>query len=157
MFEQFNVPFKSIMDADIKAGALSSEVTTSSCCRPTQFQAMTGERPAAGAAPDWTRRRRRPPDRTPPVYRSGFGADGVKCAPGIRSEGGNTRDVRRGRGPAIQRFGLPVRNIVAGLPGKGVLVAGLDASRAYDNPHPLAYGMPAEGLALFIPGARPMK
>ena len=36
----------------------------------------------------------------------------------------------------IQRFGLPLRNIVAGLPPKDVLVAGLDAARALRQHEP---------------------
>ena len=54
----------------------------------------------------------------------------------------------------IQRFNLPVRNVVAGLPGKEFWSPGSTLRVRYDTQHPLAYGMPAEGLALFMPGSQ---
>jgi hypothetical protein len=36
MFEQFNVPFKSLMDAELRKGGLDA-ATTSSCCQRTRW------------------------------------------------------------------------------------------------------------------------
>ena len=48
MFEQFSVPFKTIMDAEIKAGGLDAKYDV--IVLPSDsVAAMTGERPAAGA------------------------------------------------------------------------------------------------------------
>ena len=54
----------------------------------------------------------------------------------------------------IQRFGLPLRNVVAGLPSKEFWSPGSTLRVRFDNTHPLAYGMPAEGLALFMAGSQ---
>ena len=54
----------------------------------------------------------------------------------------------------IQRFGLPLRNIVAGLPPKEFWSPGSTLRVRFDNTHPIAYGMPAEGLALFMAGGQ---
>ena len=69
---QFNVPFATIRDADIKAGNLNAKFDV--VVLPNDaIAAMTGERPAGGNQPP-------PEDLTPPEYRSGFGAEGVKCS-----------------------------------------------------------------------------
>ena len=47
MFEQFNVPFKSVMDAEIKAGGLEAKFDTI-ILPADSVAAMTGERPPAG-------------------------------------------------------------------------------------------------------------
>ena len=54
----------------------------------------------------------------------------------------------------IQRFGLPLRNVVAGLPSKEFWAPGSTLRVRFDTRHPLAFGMPEEGLALFMPGCQ---
>ena len=54
----------------------------------------------------------------------------------------------------IQRFGLPVRNIVNGLPSKTFWSPGSTLRVTFNNSNPLAYGMPNEGLALFMAGGQ---
>src|SRR5688500_9077220 len=81
MFEQFNVPFKSIKDREINGGALSASYDVI-VLPADSIQAMTGERPPAGAAAPAGGRGGGGgggggADITPPEYRSGFGTDGV--------------------------------------------------------------------------------
>jgi hypothetical protein len=54
----------------------------------------------------------------------------------------------------IQRFGLPVRNVVAGLPSATFWSPGSTLRVRFDPRHPLAYGMPREGYALFLAGSQ---
>ena len=54
----------------------------------------------------------------------------------------------------IQRFGLPLRNVVAGLPAKEFWAPGSTLRVRFDNQHPLAFGLPVEGFALFQPGSQ---
>ena len=54
----------------------------------------------------------------------------------------------------IQRFSLPLRNIVAGLPSKEFWSPGSTLRVRFDNTNPIAYGMPSEGLALFMAGSQ---
>ena len=53
-----------------------------------------------------------------------------------------------------QRFGLPLRNVVAGLPSKEFWCPGSTLRVKFDNRNPLAYGMPSEGLATFLAGSQ---
>jgi hypothetical protein len=54
----------------------------------------------------------------------------------------------------IQRFGLPLRNVVAGLPAKEFWAPGSTLRVRFDNQHPIAYGMPSDGYALFLLGSQ---
>jgi hypothetical protein len=152
MFEQFDVPFKSIMDADIKSGTLSANFDVI-VLPADSVQAMTGERPAAGAAPAG-RGGGAGPDTTPPAYRSGFGAEGVNALQAFVQKGGTLVTFGEAGDLPIQRFGLPLRNVVAGLPPRTFWSPGSTLRVRFDPANPIAYGMPREGFALFMPGSQ---
>jgi hypothetical protein len=154
MFEQFNVPFTSLRDAELVKGALETSYDVIVLPADT-VAAMTGERPAAGAQGSPTAGGgSAPQDNTPPEYRSGFGADGVKAIETFVRNGGTLLAFGQAGDLPIQRFGLPVRNIVAGLPSKEFWSPGSTLRVRFDTTHPLAYGMPTEGLALFMAGGQ---
>lgn len=150
MFEQFNVPFTSIMDAELKAGNLETKYDTI-VLPADSIAAMTGERPAGNAGGGGFGGG---PDNTPPEFRSGFGAEGVKALQAFVEKGGTLLAFANAGDLAIQRFGLPLRNVVAGLPSKQFWSPGSTLKVTFNNSHPLAYGMPAAGLALFMAGGQ---
>ncbi|MGE0461603.1 MAG: M14 family zinc carboxypeptidase [Vicinamibacterales bacterium] len=154
MFEQFDVPHTSIMDAEIKKGGL--EAAYDVIVLPADsVTAMTGERPSGNAGrPAEGQGPGGPPPNTPPEYRSGFGAEGVKALEAFVQKGGTLLAFAQAGDLPIQRFGLPVRNIVQGLPGKEFWSPGSTLRVRFNNRAPLAYGMPAEGLALFMAGGQ---
>jgi hypothetical protein len=152
MFEQFDVPFKSIMDREINGGSLSANYDVI-VLPADSIQAMTGER-APAAAPTGGRGGGAGPDITPPEYRSGFGAEGVKALQAFVQKGGTLVTFGEAGDLPIQRFGLPLRNIVAGLPPKTFWSPGSTLRVRFDNTHPIAYGMPSEGLVLFMAGGQ---
>jgi Zinc carboxypeptidase/Biotin-protein ligase, N terminal len=155
MFEQFNVPFRALMDAELKKGGLESAYDVI-VLPADSVQAMTGERPAGGGG--------QPggggggfgggPDNTPPEYRSGFGAEGVKALQAFVEKGGTLVTFANAGDLPIQRFALPLRNVVGGLPGKEFWSPGSTLRVRFDNTNPIAYGMPAEGFALFMAGGQ---
>ena len=152
MFEQFDVPFKSIKDADIKSGTLSANYDVI-VLPADSIQAMTGERPAAGAAP--AGRGGGPgADTTPHEYHSGFGAEGVSALQAFVQKGGTLVTFGEAGDLPIQRFGLPLRNVVAGLPSRTFWSPGSTLRVRFDTTHPVAFGMPREGFALFMPGSQ---
>jgi hypothetical protein len=154
MFEQFNVPFKSIMDAEIKAGNLESKYDTIVLPADSIF-AMTGDRPPQGQGGGGGGGGfGGGPDNTPAEYKSGFGADGVKALQAFVQKGGTLLTFANAGDLAIQRFSLPVRNIVSGLPSKTFWSPGSTLRVNFANSNPLVYGMPAEGLALFMAGGQ---
>jgi hypothetical protein len=147
MFEQFNVPYATIRDADLKAGALESKFDVIVLPNDS-IAAMTGERPAGqgqGAPPQ---------DTTPPEYRSGFGAEGVKALDSFVQRGGTLVTFGQAGDLPIQRFGLPLRNVVGNLPSKDFWAPGSTLRVRFDRADPIAFGMPAEGLALFMAGSQ---
>jgi hypothetical protein len=157
MFEQFDVPFRSIKDADIKKGDLNSSHDVI-VLPADSIAAMTGERPqgaaASGAGGGRGGGAGGGQDTTPPEYRSGFGADGVKALQAFVQKGGTLVTFAQAGDLPIQRFGLPLRNVVAGLPSKEFWAPGSTLRVRFDRQHPLAYGMPAEGFALFTAGSQ---
>jgi hypothetical protein len=158
MFEQFNVPFVSIKDADIKAGALDGKYDVI-VLPADSVPAMTGERPQAteggrGGGGGGRAGGGGAPSNTPPEYRSGFGAEGVKALEAFVQKGGTLVTFAQSGDLPIQRFGLPIRNVVAALPPREFWCPGSTLRVRFDNRHPVAYGMPAEGYALFLAGGQ---
>ena len=154
MFEQFNVPFKTIMDAEIKTGGL--EASYDVIVLPADsVQAMTGEQPPDGAGgPSGGGGFGGGPDNTPPEYRSGFGADGAKALQAFVEKGGTLVTFGQAGDLPIQRFSLPLRNIVSGLPSKEFWSPGSTLRVRFDSTNPIAYGMPTDGFALFMAGSQ---
>jgi hypothetical protein len=146
MFEQFDVPYTTIRDADLTAGNLESKFDVIVLPNDS-IQAMTGERPAGAQAPQ-------PAVTTPPEYRSGFGAEGVKVLDAFVQKGGTLLTFGQAGDLPIQRFGLPLRNVVANLPSTEFWSPGSTLRVRYDHRDPIAFGMPADGLALFMAGGQ---
>lgn len=151
MFEQFNVTSKPIMDAEIKAGNLEAKYDTI-ILPADSIAAMTGERPPQGQGGGGGFGGG--PDNTPAEYRSGFGAEGVKALEAFVQKGGTLLAFGNAGDLPIQRFGLPVRNVVNNLPSKTFWSPGSTLRVTFNNANPLAYGMPSEGLALFMAGGQ---
>ena len=161
MFEQFDVPFTSIKDAEIKAGNLDAKYDTivlpaDSVAAMTGERSTGGERGAGGGGRGAaaTGGGRGGPDNTPPEYRSGFGAEGVKALDAFVQKGGTLVTFAQAGDLPIERFGLPLRNVVGGLGPKEFWSPGSTLRVRFDRHHPLAYGMPADGLALFLAGGQ---
>jgi hypothetical protein len=153
MFEQFNVPYTSIMDAAIKAGNLESKYDTI-ILPADSIAAMTGERPPQGQGGGGGGGFGGGPDNTPAEYRSGFGAEGVKALQAFVEKGGTLLTFANAGDLPVQRFGLPVRNVVANLPSKQFWSPGSTLRVNFVNANPLVYGMPSAGLALFMAGGQ---
>ena len=126
VLEQFNFPYTSIFDPEIKAGNLIDKYDV--LVIPNDSTAtITGDAPA-GRRPrrSWRRRRGRPRRRqagaaggeggggggrggnTPPEYRTGLGAEGVNAIRDFVQKGGtlvtlNARDGLPGRSPRHRR------------------------------------------------------
>ncbi len=158
MFEQFDVPFKPLhgcRDSRPATCRRSYDVDHAAGRFDRRDDRRTRRRPARPGR-RWRGRRRggAAQQTTPPEYRSGFGADGVKALQAFVQKGGTLLTFGQAGDLPIQRFGLPLRNVVAGLPSKEFWSPGSTLRVRFDNDHPLAYGMPAEGLALFMAGSQ---
>ncbi len=148
LLEQFAFPYTTLMDADIKKGGLETRFDV--IILPDDSTAMiTGERPPAGQGG----RGGPSPESYPPEYRSGIGADGVAALKAFAQKGGTIVALGGASTFAIERFGLPVRNVVAGRTAKEFFCPGSTLHAKFDTTNPLAYGMPAEGLVVFMGGS----
>jgi hypothetical protein len=92
-----------------------------------------------------------PVDTTPPQYRSGFGVNALQA---FVEKGGTLVTFGQAGDLPIQRFGLPLRNIVADLPPKEFWAPGSTLRVRFDQANPIAFGMPTEGWALFMAGSQ---
>lgn len=150
VFEQFDFPFKSVPDGEIKKGGLNASYDVL-IIPDDSTSALTGEPGArrGGGGEGGPARLEAVPDTTPPEFRSGFGADGVNAIKEFVRKGGTLVTLGRATDFAISRLGLPVRNVVEGLSTKEFFCPGSTLRVSIDNTNPLAYGMPSEGLVLF--------
>jgi hypothetical protein len=143
LLEQFSIPYTSVMDAEIKKGSLNDKYDVFILPEDSTAQ-ITGERSAGGE------RGGRSAESVPPEYRSGLGADGVEALRLFVRKGGTLVTIGGASTFAIDRFGLPVRNALAGKTSKDFWCPGSTLRARFDNAHPLAYGMPSEGLVIFM-------
>ncbi len=164
--EMFAFPYASIRDAELKAGGLEKKYDVINL--PADSVAMmTGERPQGGGpggagggggerggGEGGGAAAREREQGTPPEYRSGFGADGVKALQAFVEKGGTLVTFAQAGDLAIQRFGLPLRNVVAGRPSKEFWSPGSTLRVRFANDRPLTYGLPAEGWATFMSGSQ---
>jgi Zinc carboxypeptidase len=165
MFEQFNIPVKPLMDAEIRKGDLHTRYDAI-ILPADSIAAMTGEAAAEGGGRGGGRgagggRGGGEGDTgggrqggTPPEYRSGFGADGVKMLQAFVENAGTLVTFGQAGDLPIQRFGLPIRNVVAGLSSTEFWSPGSTLRVRFDNRHPLGFGMPRDGFALFLAGSQ---
>jgi hypothetical protein len=150
VLEDFGFPYTSLMDAEIRAGALERKYDV--IILPSDGLArMVGE-PAeetggrgggGGGGVDY-----------PVEYRSGFGSEGVDALEAFVRNGGTLLTFAEAGALAIERFGLPVRNVLAGLSSSQFWSPGSTLRVEVDNANALAWGMPAEALATFLAGGQ---
>jgi hypothetical protein len=150
VLEQFDFPYTSLMDAELKGGGLHTKYDVIILPNDTIAQ-MTGETPPGGQQVGGFAQQA---VEAPPEYRSGFGAEGVKALEAFVQAGGTLVALAQAGDLPIQRFGLPVRNVLAGLSSIEFWCPGSTLHARYVPAHALAYGMPAEGLATFLAGSQ---
>ncbi len=139
LLEKFAFPCTSLKDAEIKSGGLNGKYDV--IILPDDSPGtITGERilSRGGRTPDY-----------PPEYRSGIGREGVAALRAFVEDGGILVTLGEACGLAIEEFGLSVANVVDDIDAKQFFCPGSTLKVKFDNQHPLAYGMPAEGLVLF--------
>ena len=174
VLEQFNFPYTSIFDPEIKAGNLIDKYDV--LVFPSDStQTITGEAAAAGAAGGGRGGRggggaaAAPAaaaggrgggggggggggrgGNTPPEYRTGFGAEGVNAIRDFVQKGGTLVTLNAATAFPVDRLGIGVRNVLAGKTTKEFWCPGSTLKVTFDNTNPLAYGMPSRGLALYL-------
>jgi hypothetical protein len=149
LLEQFSFPYTALKDAEIKKGNLTDKYDVI-ILPDDSTTAITGERPPAAAGGRGGEGGGRPQEAVPPEYRSGIGSDGVEALRAFVQKGGTLVTLAGASAFAIDRFALPVRNVLASKPSREFFCPGSTLRASFDTSHPLAYGMPSEGLVTFL-------
>lgn len=143
LLEKFEFPYTTLMDKELKAGELNKKYDVI-ILPDDNIARMTGENLG-----DFSGNR---PDAFPPEYRSGFGQQGVNALKDFVEKGGVLLTFGQAGELPIEKFKLPIRNVVKGVPSKEFWSPGSTLRMNFDNTNPLAYGMPSTGLGLFTGG-----
>jgi hypothetical protein len=145
LLEQFGFPYKSVLDAEIKKGGLRQNYDVFILPDDTTAR-ITGERREreGPVGP--------PEEEYPPEYRSGIGDEGVKALREFVEQGGRLVTFGNASMFPIEKLGLRVRNLVTGRSPREFWCPGSTLRVRFDVAHPLGYGMPEEGLALYLAG-----
>ena len=145
LLEHFGFPYTTVMDGDLTAQNLSENFDVL-ILPDDNVDRMTGDHPD-------TRGYDGPgPKAYPPEYQSGFGQDGVDAIEAFVKAGGALVTFATASGLPIQKFDLPIRNVVEGVPTKEFWSPGSTLRMEVDTSHPIGYGMPEETLGLFLRG-----
>ena len=137
--ESFGFPYTSVRDDELKKDDLRSNYDVI-ILPHDQTDTMMGE------PKTWDGR---PAPAYPPDYRSAIGDDGVDSLKAFVEAGGTIVALGGATEFAIEKFELSVRNVTDDLPTTEFFCPGSTVKASFDTTHPLAYGMPDEGLVLF--------
>jgi hypothetical protein len=140
VLEQFDFPYTTLMDKEIKGGGLAEKYDV--IIIPNDSEAMiTGE-----GLEEYAKARGRPLPDFPEEYRSGLGKDGVESLKAFVKAGGRLVCLNASSEFAIDAFNLKLRNVLKGLDRKEFFCPGSTLHADIDACHPMGYGMPSEGL-----------
>ncbi len=156
--EQFQFPYKSVFDPEIKKGGLNANYDV--LIFPNDSTAtITGEAPAAaaggrgGAAAGGGRGGAGGGGRggnMPPEYRTGLATEGVNAVREFVQKGGILVALNGATAFPIERLGVGVRNVLTGISTKEFWCPGSTLKVTVDNTNPIAYGMPSNAWSLFL-------
>jgi hypothetical protein len=137
--ESFDFPYSSVRDGELKAGDLRSKYDVI-ILPHDDTDTMMG---TPEDNPRW------PTPVYPPEYRSAIGDEGVEALKAFVEDGGTLVALGDATEFAIEKLELKVRDVTDDLPADEFFCPGSTVKATFDNSHPLAYGMPDEGLVLF--------
>ncbi len=143
VLEQFEFPYVTLMDPEIKSGKLAEMVDV--LILPSDSREMMFGPMAFAKVPRAAEMLARF-GKCPPEYQSGFGQEGIKAIGDFVAAGGRLVAFDASYKLAIEACGLGVRSVVEGLDTRRYLTHGSTLRAEVDNTDPLTYGMPAEAL-----------
>jgi hypothetical protein len=135
IFDNFAIPYQSLHNADIRAGAAELK-------RRVDVVILPSVRPQSilnGTAVDSTE----------PQYSGGLGVEGLTALQGFVEAGGVLIANDASCDLLIEKLKLPVKNILKGKKREEFYCAGSIVRTRFDPTHPVAYGMPARGMGFF--------
>ncbi len=157
VFDMWDYPVASLKDAEIKAGNLNAKYDVI-VIPADNIGTLTGERGGGGGG------------RgagggggggggggrgfgTPPEFRTGFGQEGTDALKAFVQAGGTLVTFAEASTFAIEKFNLPLKDVVAGKTTKEFWSPGSTFKITVDNTNPLGYGMPVNAFATWLRGS----
>ena len=145
LFEQFEFPFTSIYDAEVRAGDLGKRFDVLVIASMSTNAIVSGHEQGT----------------IPPQYVGGITAAGVENIREFVEGGGTLVTLNSGSLFAIDMLGVPVRDAMKGVRPSGrreqprdekpkFACPGSVLRMKFDSTHPVAYGMPEEAPAMFV-------
>ena len=141
LLETFKFPYTTLHDKDIQAGDLHKKYDVI-ILPDDNLSTMTGKNMSDDARRRW--------ESFPPEYRSGFGQSGIDALKAFVEQGGTLLTFGQAGDLPMKEFKVPVRNVVENVSSKEFWSPGSTLKMKFDNDNPLAYGMPEQGLGLFL-------
>jgi hypothetical protein len=134
VFDTFNVPYKPLRDADVRAGNLSRMFDVIVMPSMRMKEIVEG----------------RSRERAPAEFAGGITEAGVENLRRFVEEGGTLVLFDASTELAVKRFKLPVKNVLEGLKSSDFYGPGSILRIEVDTTHPVAHGMARELDAYFI-------
>ena len=137
-FENFNFDYHTLMSEEIKKGNLNKKFDV--IVLPSDSpEAITG---------NFKEDRQNYPKDYPEQYRSGIGKEGTEALQEFVKNGGTILAFGDSYQFAKDAFELKIKNIAQDYNSKELFCPGSTLRVNFDNSHPLAFGMPVNGLVL---------
>ncbi len=142
ILEQYEFPYATVMDAEIKAGNLNAKYDV--LVLPSDKKEMLLG-PWDSTDPRAQAQIKRFGN-CPPEYRSGFGDAGAKNIADFIAKGGRVVAMDESYKLVVDYCGLGLKNVVETVGSKRYLTHGSTLWTNIDNTHPIAWGQPCKGL-----------
>jgi hypothetical protein len=137
-FENFAIPYQTLMSQKVKEGNLNKKFDV--IVLPSDSpERIIGSNDSNS---------RRTPEKYPEKYQSGIGKEGVEALKAFVASGGTLVALGSSYQFVAEEFDLKIREITEGKSSKDYFCPGSTLKVEIDNKHPLAYGMPDEGFVL---------
>ena len=139
VFEQFELPFRTLHAADVRAGNLAATLDAIVLPSMSAYELRTGEASPRVTSPT-----------LPPPYAGGLGNDGVTALAAFVRDGGTLVALDQSTELAIEALGLPVRNVLKDRKPEEFFCPGSILEVAVNQAHPIAAGLGATADVFFL-------
>ncbi len=144
VFDQYHFPYASLRDQEIRAGNL--KMNYDAIILPDQsvqalVEGLPGSAAASGAVYSY-----------PAEYAGGLGEAGIRALREFIEAGGTLITLNNASNFAIERLGVPVRNVLSGVPPRDFYCPGSILRTQLDDSSPLSFGLEKESIAWFEGG-----
>ncbi len=149
LLEQYAFDYTTLHDADIRAGNLAAKFDCVILPQQEFRSLLLGHQPGDLPSGEFSDAPRDPLVQRP-EYAGGLGLEGAYQLKEFVSAGGTLVALDTAASLPIQLFGIPVRNVLAGVANTEFYAPGSLFHAEVIPDHPLTYGLPKEIIAFFV-------